>query len=338
MTPLQKSLEILKCSELEAIELAKAKALMVGYDLKWGEQQWHTEGVEDVVGFEIGDTGWTYKGKVDTLVSGYGHDLVMMEHKTTTQDLSDQLHPYFTRLTHEGQVSRYHLALYLEDKPISQTVYDVIRKLSIKPKSIPIGTPKKLLGSRLELQERNQYYGYDVGEHMDWESTPATEDIRLYYLRCLHTVTTQHEKYYVRVGNITRDNEALKDTYTQLLQIVDDIQRAEARGAWYQNTNSCNSYNSPCEYLSLCRGLSSESDVVWRERKGGETSGDTTLSHSKASCFMSCRRKYYYRYVRKIEPDRPASAALTFGSAIHLALEEYWKNKGEEDDCEERAS
>ena len=334
MDALERSLKSLELSELDAIELAKAKALITGYALKWGDQEWETVGVEEIVGFEIGETGWKYKGKVDTLVKGYGYPLVMVEHKTTTVDLTDEYHPYFLKLGHESQLSRYHLALHLQERPLSQTVYDCIRKLSIKPKSLPIGTAKNALGSRTELVQSGTYYGYTVGEGVDWSSTdpPAKEDIRLFFLRCLYTVTTQHDKYFKRVGNITRSREALKDTYVQLHQIATDINRARADGAWYQNTNSCNAYNSPCEYLPLCRGVSHEGDVVWRERKGGETSGDDSLSHSKASCFMSCRRKYYYRYERKIEPDRPSSAALTFGSAIHLALEEYWKHKGESDD------
>ena len=49
---------------------------------------------------------------------------------------------------------------------------------------------------------------------------------------------------------------------------------------------------------------------------------------------MTCRRKYYYRYVQQIEPNKEKSDALVFGSAFHEALEEYWKARkiGENDD------
>ena len=327
MTALQKSLDRLGVSELEGIELAKAKALMYGYNAKWGELEWQSLSVEESVAFPIVETEWQFAGKIDTLVTGYGKERVMMEHKTTTIDLTDKSNPYFLRLSFEAQLSRYHLAMYLNKRPLDATIYDIIRKLSIKPKTIPIGNDKAKAGTRAEIYRERTYYGMDVGSSVDCESPPSKECLRLYYLRCLHTVLSEPDKYYARVGNITRGGTQLLDTYEQLTKIAKDIDWAETDDGWYQNTNSCNSYNSPCEYISLCRGTSQPDDDRWKPRKGGETSGDKTLSHSKAGCFMTCRRKYFHRYVQKIEPNRERSDALVFGSAFHEALEEYWKAK-----------
>lgn len=329
-SPLDISLDSLGVSELQGVELAKAKALMTGYDLKWGEQNngWRPESVEDIVSFEITGTGWKYAGKVDTIVTDMDTgERVMVEHKTTTVDLTNLSNPYFERLSYEGQLSRYHLAMYLSQRKLDRTCYDVIRKLSIKPKSIPKGAKPTTKGTRAEIKGNSTYYGYEVGDSVDCKNPPSSECLRLYFLRCLHTVTTQTDKYLRRVDYITRTSEQLKDTFSQLTQIVEDIKQADRTKGWYQNTNACNAYNSSCEYLPLCKGISAPEDIYWRERGGGETSGDTTLSHSKASCFMSCRRKFFYRYVMKIEPNRERSHALVFGSAFHVALEEYWKAK-----------
>ena len=334
MTPLERSLDRLGISELDGIELAKAKALMVGYHEKWGDLEWQALSVEESVSFPIEGTDWQYAGKIDTLVTGYNQERVMVEHKTTTIDLSDQTNPYFLRLSFEQQLSRYHLAMYVNERPLTQSIYDIIRKLSIKPKSIPKGTERKPEGTQWEISQYGTYYGLEVGESVDCKRPPTSECLRLYFLRCLHTVLTQSDKYYCRVGNIYRTGTQLLETYDELEDIVKDIDAAAENERWYQNTNMCNSYNSPCEYISLCRGTSNEEDDRWRHRKGGDTSGQFTLSHSKAGCFMTCRRKYYYRYVRQIEPNREKSSALVFGSAFHEALEEYWKARmiGENDD------
>jgi len=48
--------------------------------------------------------------------------------------------------------------------------------------------------------------------------------------------------------------------------------------------------------------------------------------NSTISCFQTCRRKYYYQYVRHLQPAMK-SAPLIFGTAIHDALDCYYKNK-----------
>ena len=58
MDALERSLKSLELSELDAIELAKAKALITGYALKWGDQEWETVGVEEIVGLVLRISYW----------------------------------------------------------------------------------------------------------------------------------------------------------------------------------------------------------------------------------------------------------------------------------------
>lgn len=48
------------------------------------------------------------------------------------------------------------------------------------------------------------------------------------------------------------------------------------------------------------------------------------ITHSSLQCFQSCHRKYKLRYMDCITP-KLKSNALEFGSAMHIALEEYFK-------------
>lgn len=48
------------------------------------------------------------------------------------------------------------------------------------------------------------------------------------------------------------------------------------------------------------------------------------ITHSSLECFKTCRRKYKLRYKDGIVP-KIKSSALEFGSAMHLALEQYFK-------------
>ncbi len=47
-----------------------------------------------------------------------------------------------------------------------------------------------------------------------------------------------------------------------------------------------------------------------------------TYSHSKIEAFRQCPRKYFYRYIAKVElPDVPEQVATFLGSRVHECLE-----------------
>ena len=321
MTRLLKALSVIADSEdLTDFDKVRAAALMTGYDRHWGEQQWDTVAVEKDVLFEIPQTAWTYAGKIDTLATGskyYGSALVMIEHKTTTQDLSKKTAVYFSKLSYDEQISRYHLAQWLMEDPLDQTIYDVIRKITTKPKRLTKADKVEIEGGTYNGVELPSE---DIEETLELER----EDVRLYQLRVRREVLDNPEKYFLRKGNIQRSTEQMVETLAVLQQIVVDIDNAEAYNHWYQNTQACNMYNSACEYLPLCMGISDPGSDTWVERTGSSISGPRVLSHSRASCFQLCRRKYYWRYVEGIKRDEASSPALTFGSAIHQALEAWW--------------
>jgi len=46
-----------------------------------------------------------------------------------------------------------------------------------------------------------------------------------------------------------------------------------------------------------------------------------TVSASRLNCWLSCRLKFYFRYVLKI--TKPKTAALHYGSVVHLVLQQW---------------
>jgi hypothetical protein len=46
-----------------------------------------------------------------------------------------------------------------------------------------------------------------------------------------------------------------------------------------------------------------------------------TVSASRLNCWLQCRLKFYFRYVLKL--GKPKTAALHFGSAVHLVLQQW---------------
>ena len=321
-------LTVINESTLPEVEKQKALALATHYPKQWEKFDAEVVGAEIPVAVALPGTDWTFVGKIDLLCRD-PRGIVMVEHKTrTASDINQRWDPYYQKLSFDAQISSYHLAQYALGDPIERTIYDVVKKITTKPKKIRKGS-EGCLGSRSEIEELGTYFKCTVPPDIAMDP-PKIEDPGLYANRISYEVLMDPRKFFHQYSLIHRNRRQVADCAKQLTQICQDIDRAQLDGAWYQNTSNCFSYGSKCEYFDLCLGVSEPDDLaVWRERAGSDLSGDRCLSHSRATCFQSCRRKYYWRYVKKIEPIKPDSAALHFGSVFHQALEAYWANRKE---------
>ena len=315
-------------TKLDAVDKQRILVLVAAYAKQW--ENYTAEVVDPEVDFEISlpDTDWTLVGKIDLLCRDE-QGLVMVEHKTrSAASITGQWDPYYQKLSFDAQISAYHLAQFSLGEPIKKTIYDVIKKITTKPKAIPKGS-EGATGTRSEILEYGTYYGTEVPQKAA-ETPSSQEDARLYGMRIAAEVAADPDKYFHQYSLIHRNRRQIKNTARQLIQLTRDIDRAKLDKAWYQNTSNCFSYGSTCEYFDLCLGISDPEDPEkWKPRKGSDLSGARRLSHSRATCFQSCRRKYYWRYDRKIQPVKPESTALRFGKVFHEALETFWKRRKE---------
>ena len=320
MDKLTKALEAIDQIELEPVDRARTRALVKAYDAHYSDVAWNTVDVEKAVTVELQVSPWKFVGAIDTLATDESGNLAMIEHKTTSLDVSDLSSPYFSTLSYNLQISAYHLAQQLLGQPVSQTVYDVIRKPTTKPKSIPKGTEGRI-GTQSEITELGTYYGHEVDIDGD---TPDSESIELYELRLSYLLVHERDKYFVRYGQIRRSVNDLMDTYKFLCDIAEDINRCRERGIWHMSTASCHRPGVTCEYISLCRGVASPDSTSWEKRQGSSLSGENNLSCSRIRCFQECQRKHYWRYEYGITRRKQSSVALRVGSAFHLAMEQWW--------------
>lgn len=313
----------------DPFECASAMALLDGYESYHPNDRFKVVSVESIQRITIPGTAFSLSGRFDTLLHDEHGRLINLEHKTTNAALDNPFHPQLAKTSFDRQISLYHMISYLNHQHIEETWMDVIRKVSLRPKSIPLGTEKKPFGSKREIEDTATYFGNEVSQETLTQFRAETlkkENPELYGYRVAHAISENPDGYYKRKTRVTRTVDEMRDTLNQLVQVAREIERAEEDESWYQNTNSCFAYGTACAFWTLCSGTDSPSSETWIERKGSSQSGRFSLSHSRIGTFHACRRKYYYTYVLGIEKGgQERSAALRYGSLVHDALEVYWK-------------
>lgn len=328
---MSKHLAAISNYKMEEYDKAKLRALVLGYFYRYAADTWYAVDVERNFEIELKVKPYVFVGKIDTLITDDNHGLVMLEHKTTVNDLGDLNKPYFKKLAYDLQLSAYHMAQLFMEEELEQTIYDVVHKPRIRPRKLKKADIEELqVGHYCNLVLHDPIPALDVGD----VETPGMYEARLF-----SEILADPDKYYLRHGNLRRTTAQCEETYLTLNTIADHIRDARVNGSWYQNSSACSKFNTPCEYINICCGTSRPDDGSWRERKGSDLSGEFNLSTSGIHTFMECRRKYYYRYVERIERDREEQPlALTFGSAFHECLESFWNSTKKEEVHEQSIS
>lgn len=332
MTPLQAAIAAIDAAEADELSKAKARALMTGYDHRWGGAGYVTIAAEQEYQLPVinPDTSAPSKsfvqvGKIDALAT-YDGRTYAVEHKTTSEDISDPNATYWRRLAIDSQVSKYALANWQAGNKVDGTLYDVVRKPTIRPK-------KLALADRKAITSLGSYAHGKVSEatQADVLAGLESENAELFGLRLAADTLERPEFYFARRVIPRLDNELL-EWAADLWDISQDLLATRRRNRWPKTSAACMSYGSPCEFLGICSGHDTPESDRWQkrqsaaERLGVEVEpGKDTLSHSALSTFQACKRKYFHRYVQGIERvDEERSEALLFGSLFHLALEAWW--------------
>src|SRR5579872_5658882 len=152
----------------DGLPAAIARGLMRGYDSRWVDAGWTALAVEEEYHLPIinPDTSkpsrtFTHAGKLDGKAE-FGGKRFLVEHKTSSEEISDPNAPYWRRLEIDAQVSGYMLAQWQQGNKLDGTLYDVIRKPGIRPKQVT-------RGSRLETPEEFEERLYaDTLERPEW--------------------------------------------------------------------------------------------------------------------------------------------------------------------------
>jgi hypothetical protein len=279
----------------DLVERAKLRALVVGYDARWGGEPWEILAVEQEFQYELG--GYVIAGKVDVIVRDLRDGRVwIVEHKSTSLDTSPGS-SYWQRLTLDTQISVYIDGGTVLGHDIAGCIYDVLARPGHERKlATPIekreytqgrGCPKCGGSAKPGAVEKGRGY-YTVSlvtvEHIPCEGCAATgwkldkdgkpqmprlhakqresdETEEEYAERIADEIGEDPDRFYRR-GIVVRLEDQLPIMRQNLLDTIKVGELCAVVGLAPQNPDACNTFGSMCSYFSICSGAASVDDEI----------------------------------------------------------------------------
>jgi PD-(D/E)XK nuclease superfamily len=218
----------------------RVEELLRGYHLRWKEQPWEILAIEEefqgpLLNPETGAASrtWLQAGKLDLVVRDEQGRAMLVEHKTSSEDISAGS-AYWTRLRMDSQLSTYYDGAAAAGFAVQGVIYDVIGKPRLKP--------------------------YQVSQRRDTPETP--EEFRE---RFRAHIAENVNKVYAR-GEVVRLEGELEDHRFDVWQLGRILAESERMGRAPKNPDACMLFGRPCQYLPVCSGEASLDDVTRYER------------------------------------------------------------------------
>lgn len=291
----------------DPFDLARAEAMLRGYDARWGDEMADYEVVfveaefrAPLINPETGAASrtWQRGGKLDAGCIHRPTDRrLIVEHKHSTEDIGPGT-PYWRKLQMDGQVSGYFVGADALGFKAEACLYDVLGKPKLRP--------------------------YEPGKKRAVAESPGE-----YRDRCIEAIASEPNAYFQR-GEVVRLEaeaaEALFDDWQTAVQ----MREAQRLGRFPRNPDACFKWGRACSFFEVCTGQASVSDPTrFRQSEHvnpelAASGGLPVLSASRLRAARSCQRLHRFHYLDGIRPAVEADA-LRFGSLIHLGLEAWWK-------------
>lgn len=241
--------------ELDAYERIRAEIVMRGYDARWGAEPITVLAVEQefeaaIVNPSTGKESRTFVqgGKIDAVARLADGRTVIVEHKTSSEDISPGSE-YWRRLSIDAQVSTYYAGARSLGYDVEGCLYDVIGRPAHRPlAATPVESRKYTKEGRLYANQR------------DRDETPEEFGLRL-----AEAIAENPERYYARgpVVRLAEDEiEAAADTW----QTTRALREAELADRWPRNPDACSRYGRTCAFFDVCtRSASLEDGTRFRK-------------------------------------------------------------------------
>jgi hypothetical protein len=247
--------------QIDEFDLAKARAIMQGYHARW-----ETDEIAEVLAVEAEfraelvnpDTNrnsqiWDIAGKIDAIVRMKDGRVFIMEHKTSSDDIT-MGSTYWRLLRMDGQISMYYvggdtLAAELGFERIEGCLYDILGKPQIRPKS-------KSTGPEEDFYKKQTKKQIEAGSPRELKKNVRLHDEtpEEFYERCLAVIAENPHKFYQRGEVVRLENEVddhMADTWTQG-QIMRENER---KGRAPRDPDACqNKFGRTCDFFDLCTG------------------------------------------------------------------------------------
>lgn len=248
----------------DPFELAKARAMMDGYEAMWWGVACETVSVEQEFRAPMmnPDTNgisrtWELAGKMDVVAIVDGM-LQVVEHKTTAFDIAPDA-KYWTKLAIDGQVSQYYIGGQALGYDIRGTVYDVLRKPGLRPSQIPlVEDGAKVVhdaeGNRVRTKDGKKWR--ETGDTaMGYVLQTRPETVEEYEERLSADIQANLEKYFRRLP-VPRTDADLVEFLGDKWSIGREIADAQKANRWPKNPRSCDNFGT-CEFFEVCAGRES---------------------------------------------------------------------------------
>lgn len=312
---------------------AKCRGLLRGYHPRWKNAGYQPFAIEqtlvaDLVNINTQRKSRTFRtaGKLDVQATINGKSIII-DHKTTSQDISDPDSPYWRQLAIDGQASHYMLLGWQHGIRFDGAVWDVIRKPSILPKKLTRAERTAIAASGTYCETRVS------DEARRWVVTEERESHELYEHRLAWDCTKERPQWYFQRRQIPRTQGELAEYAEELWTHGEELKHTRKENRHIRNPGACMLYGTPCKFLGICSGADSPDSDRWVRKEEVhvelpelEGDGRDVLTNSRIRCFQTCRRKHYYQYELGIERyDEEEKEALVFGSLLHLGLNAWWE-------------
>lgn len=226
-----------------------AEELMLGYDTRWGADQWETIAVEQEFRFPLlhpnygtPSYAWELGGKIDVVARRSDGAIVIIEHKTSSGDFTPGS-SYWTRLRLDGQVSVYFRAAQALGYDVEECVYDVIGKSGKEQlRATPTDRRKYRRDGEIYASQRER-----------------DETAEEYRQRVREDICSAPSEFYQR-GSVVRLDRELAEFDLELWATAYAISMSNMQGIAPRNPDACQRYGGLCPYFAVCTGAADIDD------------------------------------------------------------------------------
>lgn len=233
-------------TEAGQVEFARSRALITGYYVAWSKtrDKWELVSCEETIIHSSSTVDIGIKTDVIARDTSSG-ELYLVEHKTTSEEISTIGDDYWLRLAIDGQITLYrHLVERKHSEPV-KILYDVAKKIQGKPK----------------MRERVVRRKDETDEELQARKDAARESIGEFEAR-LTKEAISNKGLYVR-HEIHRTDEDTKRLLEEWAEVAEEM--SVYKGVYPRNESFCQSRFGKCPYLGVCTGIESLDDPKFEQ-------------------------------------------------------------------------
>lgn len=328
-------------------DLVRAEVMLRGYDARWRDDRYEVLAVEQefrapLINPATGAASrtWQLAGKLDALVRDAAGRVLIVEHKTSSEDISLGS-DYWRVLRMDGQVSTYFAGARALGHTADACLYDVLGKPQQRPSAVPLrdeNGAKIVLdaaGNRVRTKDGKKWRETgDAAEGYVLQTREETPDE--YRARLIDAIAAEPGRYFAR-GEVVRLESEMREFAFDTWQIATQLREASNAGFYPREPKACRSFNRVCGYLSVCCGEARLDDptrfrrVELHRELSPVTEGELPLlTTSRVSAASACQRMHKYMYLDGVRPVVEA-ATLRFGTLVHAGLRAWWETPADGD-------